>query len=269
MTTREWIDIPSLPTLKNEPEWDTALKGIEIFQCIILRELEPAEIAFLEGDAGKWVMVFHWVIKKKWLSKHKIPFIRGLGKLYEPEGNFWYWLLEICIQCHSTSWGIPYRNASHWYSCLFWERKHPNIEYIVSGISKQDTNKYPSGREAYRKNEQAIVGALRKGENPLDARLIRHHCCLMQASIEMAELSDRFRSQYWRKFLAAYSKWIDSLKNFNFVSIETKKETIRLAEQDGRGKHKKTIPLPNDLEDQNASIFIPTAKNPPDKGSSL
>ncbi len=249
MTAQKWCDVPDLPALKKDSEWNTALKGLEFFQGVILPELEPtpAEVAFLVADAGRTSMVLHWVVKKKWLSKHKIPFIRGVGKLYEPEGDFWYWLLELCIQCHLTSWGKPYRNASHWYSCLFWERKLPNIEYAVFGISSQNTNEYTTGMEAYRKNEQAIVGLLRKGENPFSARFNLHHCCLMQASIEMANSSDRFRSQYWRKFLAAYSKWINSLKNFNFISVETKNGTKRLVAQKGQGKHKVTLPL-HDLE---------------------
>lgn len=94
----------------------------------------------------------------------------------------------------------------------------------------------------YRKNHQQIVGFLRKLENPFNVAIEPHHYRLMQASIEMADTSDRFRKQYWYNFLAAYSTWIEALKKFNFISVENHRGDERLVAQVGRGKFKKTLP---------------------------
>lgn len=264
-----WVNAPDLPTLKKDLEWNTALKGIELFQTISLDNFEPAIEAYFVADAGRFQMVLHWVIKKKWLSKHKIPFMRSVGQLYEPEGDLWYWILELCIQCHATKFGNSYRNSSHWYSCLFWEIKLPNIEYCLSRTQKQETTTYADGMTKYRKNHQQIVGFLRKLENHFNVAIEPHHYRLMQASIEMADTSDRFRKQYWYKFLAAYSKWIEALKKFNFISVENHRGDERLVAQVGRGKFKKTLPSPTNLQTQTNSNIIPSAQNPPGKGSSL
>jgi hypothetical protein len=269
MNKLSWVNAPDLPTLKKDPEWNTALKGIEVFQTILLGNLEPATEAYFVADAGRFQMVLHWVIKKKWLSKHKIPFMRSVGKLYEPEGDLWYWILELCIQCHATKFGNFYRNASHWYSGLFWEVKLPNIEYCISHSQKQETTTHPNGMTEYRKNHQQTVGFLRKLENPFNVAIEPHHYRLMQASIEMTETSDRFREQYWYKFLAAYSKWIEALKKFNFISVKNYRGVERLVAQEGRGKFKKTLPSATNLQAQSNPNIILSAKNSPDKGSSF
>ncbi|MDJ0571503.1 MAG: hypothetical protein QNJ53_20985 [Pleurocapsa sp. MO_192.B19] len=242
-SNREWVYVPRLPRLKKDPVWDTCFDLLQTPHYQPYRKLLPCEQLSLECREGRWLIVFHWVIKKKWLSKHKIP---TRQKKYEPEGEFWFWILELCLQLHSTKWGKPYENAADWFSWIVYERRLPDWEALFPELKQSNSDEKPIGRitkTKFKENEQLISGDLRQGKNPWHPEFNPHHYSIISAALEMSEYSDRFHNQFWKKFLAAYSGWIKSLAHFNFVFLKNN----QLVMQEGRGQFTSVLPLPSDL----------------------
>jgi hypothetical protein len=56
----------------------------------------------LAGCLGIWAIAFHWLYKKQWNEKHKIPISHQKAKLVEPFGEMLYQLLSLCKHCYNT-----------------------------------------------------------------------------------------------------------------------------------------------------------------------
>lgn len=246
----EFLYIDQLPSIETEAEkWDLCFREIQSINKLKLpRGLTPSEKTFLLQEEAKWLLVLHWVARKKWISNHRIPYRKRIGNFYEPEGNLWYWFLELCIQCHSSNWGKHYVDASDWYKNLILERMLPNYAYAsFEGSLEEEIELFDCrGKENYLSNEKGIIGDLRRNINPWHPTINKHHYRLMQACIEQKDTSDIFRKNYWNKFKAAYSRWISALagKEFQFVKFqhEANLDTRKIVMNNGRGKHRLKLP---------------------------
>jgi hypothetical protein len=135
-----WTLVPALPFIP-EPDWNIWFNKLENPVYEIPCKLTPTEKVLLGMTEGEWLIVFHFVIKKKWLKKHKIPIKPKEAKIFEPKGTYWYWLLELCIQLHITQWGHAYDNAGHWFFCLANERRGSNLKGFDSIFQYYTTEK--------------------------------------------------------------------------------------------------------------------------------
>jgi len=230
----KWIDISRLPKIPRETDWNVTFCLLQNPTFTFPENLSPAQQALLELSEGELLLIMHWVIKKKWISRHKIPFPRKAQALYEPKGDYWFWILELCLQLHPTEFGQKYRNAGEWFCWLIHEQRQVNGAGVVNDKIRKGGQK-----EAIRQNYQSISGKLRRGENPFNQESTPHHWLLAEAGLSLAEVSDRFDQQYWKKFKAALSK-VSKLDGFDYVWIGEEK----LCAQGGRGKHVVSIDLP-------------------------
>ena len=264
--------VPALPLL-TQSDWNTCFNLLEnpIFELPC--SLSPAEETLLAMLEGEWLIVFHWVIKKKWLKKHKIPGKPMLAKLFEPKATYWYWVLELCIQLHTFQKENSYQNAGDWYKALVNERKAINLKSFDSIVASKETEETKSAwsgekesveteerksawlgeKESVIKAEKHLIGALRKSENPFDVSFYPHHHNLFQTALQLKDSSDQFRSEFWNPFLTAYSGWIESLRA-NFASCHAVGENILV--QKGQGKFVKRFEMPNCSNYKRPLIFI-------------
>ncbi len=275
----KWILVPALPSL-TQADWNTCFNRLEKPVYEIPCSLTPTEKVLLAMLEAEWLIVFHWVIKKKWIKKHKIPIKPKLAKLFEPKGTYWYWILELCLQLHATQWGNAYDNAGHWYVCLANERKSVDVEafnsilqYYKSG-KDQDLKKADESEKVWLgkkssviESERQFIGALRRGTNLLHPHSYPHHYRLVEAALELKDKSDIFRVKFWNEFLSAYSKWINSLREKTksheqntkshepyFASCYAVGQNILV--QQGKGKYTRPIEMPSDLEYKRPSFFV-------------
>jgi hypothetical protein len=260
-----WTLVPALPSLP-ETAWNTWFKKLQDPIYEIPYKLTPTEKFLLSMLEAEWLIIFHFIIRKKWLNKHKIPIKPREVKLFEPKGTYWYWLLELCIQLHITKSGNAYYNAGHWFFLLVNERRGANIKAFdsVSQHCKIEEHQEPQKQENSNKAwigeknsviaaEQRFIGALRKSENPFHPDCYPHHYRLMESALEMKDFSNEFRANFWRPFMNAYSGWIKSIRS-NFDSCAAIGEKVVI--QNGRGKHKIPVEIPKYLDYKRPSFFV-------------
>jgi len=235
------------PPITGNSEWDLFVeKTIARNRFVFTHKLDSSEKTYLLELEAKLYIILHWVTKKKWNKKHKIPYPKTSGKDYEKEGVLWYWILELCIQCHSSQWGNRYSNAYEWCRSLILERTYPDIMLIGSSdLQKewQEIFRCESSTD-FVLNEQSISGILRKGANPWHPVICKHHHHLIQACLQEQDRSDIFREKYWKPFLNHYSQWISFIRNspkVRWVKLNYEKETPRIITSSGRGRGKLRI----------------------------
>ncbi len=203
-------------------------------QCPSVTTSSPSEELAVSLISGKWLLHLHWVVKKKWIKKHKIPITPQYAKKYEPKGTYLFRLLKLCIELHWIShWGkANYNDAGHWFASLVEVERGSEIDYVINSnvtnihISKNDM------KEVHR----SILKSLSESEpkNPFDFEVMPHHYRLMQAAIEAQNL-DIFVDQYWTPFLKAYRAWVRSLDDpyWGAMFIENDKVKVRAGKRKG------------------------------------
>lgn len=253
MREKEAKLIDRVPILKKDPQWNFAL---QVVQCpTVLTALSPEQQTAIEVFSGKWLLFLHWVIKKKWISKHKVPISPKYVKFYEPKGEQLYRILEMCIQCHSTPWGAHYSNAAQWFSAIVATERGMEIDYVLNESEKakgKEGNGKTKDNRVY-KNDMLyhhweVIKILQYAGNdviktpmkkPYSPNEMPHHYCLIEAASDLARNSDIFKKQFWNPYLAAYRKWIVSLNDpfWQAVWVDQGKLKAKL----GRGNGVKTI----------------------------
>lgn len=248
--------VPALPSLSLK-DWDTCFNLLESPIFELPCSLSPAEKKLLAMLEAEWLIVFHWVIKKKWLKKHKIPIKPKQAKLFEPKATYWYWVLELCIQLHTFQKDSTYKNAGDWYKELVNERRAINLESFDSIIELGDVENskraWLGEKQSVIEAEKRLIGALRQSTNPFNAKSYPHHHSLFKLALRLKNRSEQFRRDFWQPFLSAYSKWIESLRT-NFASCHAVGANILV--QQGRGKFVKRFEMPNCSNYKRPVFFI-------------
>jgi hypothetical protein len=178
----------------------------------------------IEAD---WLIVLHWVVRKKWNPHYKIPVSRKLANLYEPWGELMFRVLELCIQCHKTSHPASqyYRHPSDWFFQLVMENRGSGL---CAAIANQ-----PVGKTSLIKDKYWSIKELKALRNPGNPEIWTHSYRLEEVSLEL-EKQDEFNSYYWQPYLSAFSKWIQALDTK--ACQETFVQGNKIVRRTGRGK---------------------------------
>jgi hypothetical protein len=233
MKKDKWHPIEALPSVHYEPDYESVFLSIQYPRVQILPS-DPQEHARLKLIGGQWLIWLHWVVKKKWLSKHKIPVSREVAKLYEPKGEYLYRLLEICIQVHASRWGEYYNNNGlAWFGYIVKTERDANIRHVLNNEAKNETYSQGGYGRAFRDDQRQIIAQLENLQNPWHPELSPHHHRIMAAALEL-EVSDIFLNNYWKPFLKAYRGWIRSLDSPNWAAAWVEGNHLKC--QAGRGK---------------------------------
>jgi hypothetical protein len=188
----------------------------------------------------------HWLIKKKYNSRHKIPVKRDMAKAFEPWGDFLLATYELCLQCHPFETSRQYLSGADWFSRVLVETRL-NLLNSSSDQAYRGTTK----RSQIDDVRQAIK-AMRNGENPIDAERCPHEHTLISVAIKMVGENDLFRKTYWeggrgknfnpKTFLGALSAWQSSIDRCkNLQSLIAKDNVLYVRTGQGSGMIRLTI----------------------------
>jgi hypothetical protein len=124
--------------------WALAINSVQkpFVPLLIPNPLVEKHLAINEA---LWIVALHWVFRKKWCKRHKIPANRAATKAVEPLGELLFRILELCIQCHAVlpAGSNPYGNAAVWFDLIVWETKRGDFAEILSPHeSGQGKNKH-------------------------------------------------------------------------------------------------------------------------------
>jgi len=240
--------VPNIPSI-NDRGWNSAL--VQIQQPFLrLGKFDDAIETLIQAQEGLWTIILHWVIRKKWNEKHKIPGDRVRNKDYEALGALYFWILELCIQVHAFE-RSGYLSAAEWFACIIKHERdgaYRTIFEVASGArtspSKTEISNYLAEK----------ASALKKFKypydppefwNPYDSEKDPHMHKLIAAATRYAETASNFRKQYWKPFVATFSAWAEEFSR-PVWNIRYAKDG-NLYRTSGKGRNQGiTIPLPSD-----------------------
>jgi hypothetical protein len=215
-------------------------RAMKLVQAPFLLPTTPNDVMdkYLSLTEYSYQIVFHWVFKLKWASKHRIPGKRKVAEGWKPLGEVMAALLGLCERCYAIKGSkLPYRNAYEWWAAIVLESKYAGV---VSALSS------PGGKDSLTKAMWQEVGKLRAYENPYDPGKEPHIFALMAIAVDLAQKRkqpgadlDVFRKECWKPLLDASTKWINTLRdNEEFKAFAIDGDKLRMQ---GRGKHKPTL----------------------------
>ncbi len=181
----------------------------------------------------------HWLIKKKYNSRHKIPVKRDMAKAFESWGDYLLATYELCLQCHPLNNSRQYQSGADWFGKILTEVR---VDLLNSSLDQA----YRGTTKRSQVNDtREIIKAMRNGENPIDVSRHPHTYALISAAIKLADESDHFRKDYWecgtgknfnpKTFLGAFSAWQSSMDRCKDMQTLLLKEDILYA-RTGQGR---------------------------------
>lgn len=223
--------ISTIPTQMIDPPWDSAISSIEAFFSPTI-PFNNGLIQHLNFNDNVWEVALHWLLKKKWHSKHKIPVSRNVATKIEPLGEFLLQILEICSQVH-LMYPSGYINATEWFYHIVLEMRNGDINEICTPIKKGD------GKFKHCSEIRSHVKVLKQSKNPFDSARSPHTYRLIEASINLSQKSDKFDDGCYQPLIKAYSSWGRNLHDdVNWQMLTVDKEKLFIHAGKGRGKVK-------------------------------
>lgn len=219
------------------------------------RKPNEGELALIWCRLYAWEIALHWVIRKEWNKKHKIPAKRSLAKMYEPKGEFLRHMLLLCDRCHAMQEAvkvdIPYDDAALWFASVFWELiVDEMVTVLISPEQIKPINKPRNLRgqnPAHRQKRNQIQAEmheflqLQNYKNPVEDKQSAVSL-LFNAAIAQAEKSSMFRTKYWKPFLLAGKAQVQVKETPQWGRVVREDNSVYV--QMGKGKGKRILPEP-------------------------
>lgn len=243
--------VPYLQMHYLDGEWKQVFKSVQgSFVRLKTDDTTNIAMAMIEGF---WLFSIHWVYKKKWNPKHKIPY-QSDAKKVEPFGDFLLSILNLCEALHTIHpFGSHYSNAAKWFDCIAWELKNRDLLDLFDLSGKKGTD------DEVRTIRKRLAD-YRYGINPHDFQKEPHTWRLIEAALKVScsKAFPKIGDEFWRGvrqknkplgFQHAYSAWAAALESPTYQAMAIKNGKILVKQ--GRKKDTprwKEIPLPSDAE---------------------
>jgi hypothetical protein len=192
-----------------------------------------------------WSVSLHWLYRKKWNSKHKVPGNRKISSAVEPFGELLRALLEVAIQCHAI--GTP-GSKRYPHACDWFRLAAPELRLICLGEARSKTELVTDLRH--------FLAKLKDFQNPFPQNCFPNLSALVDDGISLAGQSNIFHNSYWRGlqklkpndgrsrgFMFSFSKWITELQTnptWKNVSVTSTDDVVA---QMGRGREAMTLKI--------------------------
>jgi hypothetical protein len=88
------------------------------------------------------MIIVHWVIRKRFNTRHKIPLKKKDADTYESMGKLYTDVYNACERLHSFING-KYRNAAHWFGIILKEQR---VEGWNLGTKRATARWYQAGK---------------------------------------------------------------------------------------------------------------------------
>jgi hypothetical protein len=242
----ELIKINAIIPFDIEESWKKVFASLPKATILYPSELNDEEVRVrLSLLSGNFNAAMHWVYKKRWNPKHKIPGPRSLVKSSEPLGNFLLSRLNLCAEVHLLKHPLSrgYESAADWFDVVACEFRDELIkEHLGCTNNKGKLSLIKSLR-----NELAILKA---EENPYKPDT--KHWELIQACLEIIKsgIAPNFYKVFWRGkrgknfppgFISSFSAYIASIESPQMKELIFKDGEFYL--RSGRGSGLNKYPL--------------------------
>jgi hypothetical protein len=207
-----------------DKDWATAFDSIQS-PVVCLNSTDEAVEKASSITTTYWVLALHWVYKKKWNPKHKIPCKRDAAKKLEPLGNLFLSILNLCEALHTIGYGQEYSNAGQWFTAVLLETKN---EALANFLGLTNENSLDASIKSIRKD----LSYYRNGHNPHDKNKNINTWRLIEAALKVTGSNKypQIANELWRGvrakenpgFLHAYSAWAAALESKNYQKMTLK-----------------------------------------------
>lgn len=211
MSRRQRIqEVPNIPQV-DDKAWNLTLTQVQQ-PFTRLGKFDDAIETQILSLQGNWCIILHWIIRKKWRKKHKIPGDRARNKDFEPLGELYYRILQLCIEVHPFDPG-GYASAADWFRRIITSERDDAYKLIFAVACR--ARKPPTKTDVASEFARKAV-ALKRFRYPFDVREFANPYCpveephmnkLIASAVRIAETEDLFRDNYWTPFVDATDTW--------------------------------------------------------------
>lgn len=128
------FDMPSVDTSAIAPPWDEAIASLQQIIFVLPSQTEADKQFALLVDAD-CTAALHWLYKKKWNKRFRLPYPREIAKKSEPLGDIFLGVLNLCESLHTIGLGSEYRNAGQWFYAVACDLKALWLEQAATSSS--------------------------------------------------------------------------------------------------------------------------------------
>ena len=139
------------------PPWDGAIATIAspVLRTAAISVQQEIGLQIVESI---YQIIAHWVYKKRWHTRHKMPAKKRVCDAVEPLADLVLVYCNLCIELHAIGRGPEYPNAVAWLAAIVTEMQRDTFSGFFRKKTKADL--IAETRDAIRQ--------LRDEENPID-----------------------------------------------------------------------------------------------------
>lgn len=162
-------------------------------------------------------LALHLLVKKDWISKHRVPYPRAMQKLYKPKAEVFSHLFKLIERCLSWRknvylplYQLTIADTSTWFFLILFEWTRCDIlasclsSFESESSSTIDTYKGRK-KQALNSEKRAFITKLdRLDDSFTDYPFLGNATTeLYRTAIEMSGQFDQFRKQCWKRYINA------------------------------------------------------------------
>lgn len=229
-------EIALLPSEEIKPPWDAVADSVQHpFATIYIADAAlDAQVVHLEAF---WILVAHWIYKKKYSSRHKLPvrlsssFRVGLDAWADVVHQFF----KLATVCHSfpSEKSSNYKNGAERFNNIVRELKNAQLK----GLFKAGPKSKKESVSKFRK----LLKDLREDVNPFNLESEPHTFWLIEDAIRLERGMDGWSREHWKPFLKAWGAFIYDLDRNEMWRMIERGENGKFVGQKGRGKYKPVL----------------------------
>jgi hypothetical protein len=215
------------------------------------------DVGFTKGfisrfDLAEWlhrVMIVHWVIKKRFNTRHKIPLKKKYADTYKSMGTLYADVYRACERLHSFTNG-KYRNAAHYFGMILKEQR---VEGLNLGTKRATL-------DGIKRENSYLSRGDDTEESPFDPIDFPHTYEFFRLLIAMSNRNDILRKEVFEPLKKSRKAWAtDYHKNpENQIGIYENGREYR--QMPGRGSGKRELkPLCDSREMETIYRFLSLA----------
>lgn len=197
-------------------------------------------IIYQEHSLGEFITAIHWVYKKRWNPKHKIPCNKQFAKIIEPQGDFYLSILELCNAVYEIHRFIGHECIEYvlWFEKIMVETKmieaSKHIPYLENLKSK---------KEEY-EDKYKLLEQIKDFKNPLDKNSNYYFWELLNKSFYLIQTRnyENLEKNQWKNFINAYGKLLKAEKKRTYTTCTDGHSLYKVKHRgNSTEKHKVTL----------------------------
>ncbi len=192
----------------------------------------------------------HLLIKKDWLSKHRVPYPRARQKLYKPKAEVFSQLFKLIERCLTwkkkvdlPGYQLTITDTPTWFSIVLFEWIKRDIAGSVLNLDSSESLSRPNSYRGRKKQtamsqDRAFITMLERLDTsflnyPFLGEATQEIYC---TAIEMSERFDQFRKQYWKPYIKALRNELKHKSGKDWTVAHVELDKFKAQQGTGRGE---------------------------------